>query len=520
MYDYFKEDHQINFKKAIGGKFKETNIFTLTSVKLFGAEDFIFNISGSSALKSLRARSFYTEILLEHVVDHVLANLELFRPNLLFYGGNEATLLLPNTDTTKNHLLKIQQEINSWCRKLFGVDLFFVITSVPLSPNDLKGKMPYKKIFERLAIKQDEHLNSFFSKKDIIELNNNPKESDRECTECQRLDCKFCEGLVRISNNLRDKNYFVIGNEKEFDIELPFNKSLNADILNQQARDKLKEHQIYTKFSYIDVASTKLYMADYDYGDFETIIEDSQGTKRLGTLLINIDNFSNAFINGFADEFVSISRTTEFSRGFVKFFKEYLNDLLKKRTIKARVIYSSGDEICVIGAWRDLINFAIYFYDDFNKFALDKMTISMAISMFKPKFPVSRMITHTKELMAESKKLKDISSITVFDKSNLYSLEDFKNDVIEHKLRIIQINLQNQIDIGAGFIYKFLDFVRESNQINISRLIYLISRIKEGGRIKESFADFLYQNALDKDQRQSLILALEIFILESRDDND
>ena len=48
--------------------------FLLLSMDMSGIQDFIYNISGSKALKSLRSRSFYLEIMLEVIVDQLLEN--------------------------------------------------------------------------------------------------------------------------------------------------------------------------------------------------------------------------------------------------------------------------------------------------------------------------------------------------------------------------------------------------------------------------------------------------------------
>ena len=77
--------------------------FLLLSMDMSGIQDFIYNISGSKALKSLRSRSFYLEIMLEVIVDQLLEKLELTRANLLYTGGGHAYLLVSNTDKGKKN---------------------------------------------------------------------------------------------------------------------------------------------------------------------------------------------------------------------------------------------------------------------------------------------------------------------------------------------------------------------------------------------------------------------------------
>lgn len=41
------------------------------------------------AMKSLRGRSFYLELFIEHIIDEILSNLELSRVNLIYSGGSQ-----------------------------------------------------------------------------------------------------------------------------------------------------------------------------------------------------------------------------------------------------------------------------------------------------------------------------------------------------------------------------------------------------------------------------------------------
>ena len=85
--------------------------FLLLSMDMSGIQDFIYNISGSKALKSLRSRSFYLEIMLEVIVDQLLEKLELTRANLLYTGGGHAYLLVSNTDKGKEKINQFNTEL-------------------------------------------------------------------------------------------------------------------------------------------------------------------------------------------------------------------------------------------------------------------------------------------------------------------------------------------------------------------------------------------------------------------------
>lgn len=528
MYDYFIYHEITDFKKATKPKFKNTLAFLLVSVKLEGAEDFIFNISGTNALKSLRARSLYVEMLLQHIVDNILESLSISRANLLFGGTHEYTMLLPNIPSALSALQEIQSQVNAWFAKYFKNAMFASIAHVVATPNDLKSK----EALINLITAQENKCNSFFTPQEINSLNKHSAQLlQRECRECKRTDqllkekdiCSLCNSLILISNDMRDKRYALINDDIECGIPLPFNQSLTLETLQQaQCEEENLPHRLYTKFSSISFPSIKLEMADYDYGDFDDIINQAQGVKRLGVLLVNIDNFSASLLNGFIPEYASISRTTAFSSSFTYFLKLYLNQSLQGQRTKARVIYSTGDNICIIGAWMELISFAKSFANDFKKFTLNKMTISMALGMFKYKLPITHMLKSTHQLMLAAKTVKGDNSICIFTPENTFDVITFENEVLDINLQTIRKHIKYD-DVGATFIYKFLFFLRsidtkEEGQINLARLAYLIASTKESGRMSQVFANFLYQSTLDATTRKHLILAFELYILEMRND--
>ena len=100
IFDYLNENNIHNYKDELFSKYENTKsfyqkeAFLLLSMDMSGIQDFIYNISGSKALKSLRSRSFYLELMLEVIVDQLLERLELTRANLLYTGGGHAYLLV------------------------------------------------------------------------------------------------------------------------------------------------------------------------------------------------------------------------------------------------------------------------------------------------------------------------------------------------------------------------------------------------------------------------------------------
>ncbi len=72
LYQYLNDKGTDNYKDVILGKeqklYKE-DCFLLCSMDISGIQSFIYTISSKNALKTLRARSFYLEIMMEHIID-------------------------------------------------------------------------------------------------------------------------------------------------------------------------------------------------------------------------------------------------------------------------------------------------------------------------------------------------------------------------------------------------------------------------------------------------------------------
>ena len=139
VYDYLVEQGNSNYRDILykkGDEFYNENAFLLCSMDISGIQNFIYTISSSKALKNLRARSFYLEIMMEHIVDQLLAELELSRANLLYTGGGHAYLLLPNTSKCRNVIDDFGKRLNHWLMHTFGIDIYMAIGYAECKLND------------------------------------------------------------------------------------------------------------------------------------------------------------------------------------------------------------------------------------------------------------------------------------------------------------------------------------------------------------------------------------------------
>ncbi|MGN1317643.1 MAG: type III-A CRISPR-associated protein Cas10/Csm1 [Lachnospirales bacterium] len=210
IYDY----KEILFKKS--EDFYNKNVFMIYSIDLSGIQNFIYNISSKSALKGLRARSFYLEILLESSIDELLSRAELCRANVLYTGGGHTYIIMPNTEKVKSIILDFEKELNMWLLENFDIGLFAAGGYAICSANDLKNKPEgsYKNIFTDVSKNISHKKLHRYSSSDILKLNSiNKKIYSSECSICHRIDilnkydeCSICSSLKNVSDMIINKN--------------------------------------------------------------------------------------------------------------------------------------------------------------------------------------------------------------------------------------------------------------------------------------------------------------------------
>ena len=117
----------------------EKPMFLLYSMDISGIQNFIYTISSKGALRGLRARSFYLEIVMEHMIDELLDRLSLCRTNLIYSGGGHCYLLLPNTVQVCETVEDQEREVNRWFMDTFGISLYVAGGYAPCSAKSLRN---------------------------------------------------------------------------------------------------------------------------------------------------------------------------------------------------------------------------------------------------------------------------------------------------------------------------------------------------------------------------------------------
>ena len=555
--------------------FRKKKAFILFSADFSGIQNFIFTVTTKNALKSLRSRSFFLEMTMEHFIDELLTACGVCRTNLLYSGGGHCYILLPNTEKTADAIEKWTGKFNKWLTENFGTSLYLASGYTECSPNDLTNTPaedePYKAMFRRVSQEISKKKMSRYTASQIIFLNKQLNEDEgRECRVCGRSDklikdkngdtysCSWCHTFESLSEKIIDSEmnvYLVLNRESDkADFCLPgFEGAVSFIITNEyNARKALFDDEdvvrIYTKnAAYSGLKySTKLYIGDYsDSSSMQDLAEQSMGVKRLAVCRMDVDDLGQAFIAGFEkknskspsekNHYVTISRTSQFSSEMSLFFKLYINSILdgsfrNRRPLHVTVVYSGGDDVFLAGAWGDVIEAAERIHDDFMEYNCGSLTISGGIGIFDDNYPIRLAANETAELEDSSKKLPSKDAVSLFEPgTHTYCWKDFEDDIEGIKLEELQYFFDdNENQRGNSFLYKLVELLRDAEtngKLPLARFAYILARLEPSKKSDlyqgyKAFEKNMYSWALDKEERRKLLTAIYIYVYSKRGGKD
>ncbi len=462
LYDYIKISSAIATAlfRYYGKEIKDINDdtpFLLIGGDLSGIQDFIYTISMRGALKSLRARSSFLELMMTDICLEIVDRLGLSRANIIYNGGGSFTILAQNTENAKETLEGIRKEVVEYLYEKFDGRLYLAMDWIEVNVKELKefkkGKNSLitilkNKINERKSKRFEEIIDKFKFYDNILKKH--------ECDICKKLltesevkyiyikekdiyiyVCEFCEALLYFGVSLPKVDGFIRAkedislylNQKSY-LKMPFSDiyAVNIEELKEELKHtnkKVFEGSLLLLKNSFDFSKVPepfdvipYIVADYakksdkekskgQIADFDELAENSKGAKRIGVLRADVDNLGLIF--GFGLENPSLPRIATLSRFLDYFFKGYLNTIIENdikgvpkipkdnKEPNIVVVYAGGDDLFIVGAWDEVFNLAFKINEMFRKYVGENpyITLSAGLGYFDEKFPLSRMATTT-----------------------------------------------------------------------------------------------------------------------------
>lgn len=285
IWEYLKENQIFDYKNFLYDRAKEaycTEMFVLYSMDISGIQKFIYQIHSEGALRELRGRSFYLEILIEHIIDELLNELGLSRANLIYSGGGHCYLLIPNTKGALSIIEDQERKINEWLIKWFGTELYIAAGGSKCSAENLQNVPDgsYADLYKNISAEISRKKLHRYSAEQIMTLNFKKNDGTRECKSCHKTAivnadgrCPICSSLHKISNAVLYSKFFAVLSEKEQGaLPLTNNKYLVSYADEKELSECMKRETYIRAYSKNILYSgknitTKLWIGDYTNGD-------------------------------------------------------------------------------------------------------------------------------------------------------------------------------------------------------------------------------------------------------------
>lgn len=428
---------------AVFAQEPEATHLSLVTGDLSGIQNFIYTISSDGALKSLRARSFFLELVTEEVVQQLLEKLNLPRTNVIYAGGGNLYILAAVTEETSQAIAQVREQLNGWLFKQFQGKVFLALDCSEFKAEDLKSNQ-FACRWQEATKKLAEHKSRKFSKQ--INYVIAAKPAHEPCKVCHRDDvrslsplnsqeadsvlaCGTCRRLYHLGGQLLKVQAIVRSRKPVSQKRLHLNFPSGAIYYNlfddpRQAIDSADSNLVllvnnWTVRDYQSNNTALLLLGNY--GEQSKVEPNSsirasemadvaEGIKRVGYLRMDVDRLGQIFAKGLGEK-QNLPRLAGLSRLMSYFFKVYLNSLAKFRhsnflsqadvltnakwlSQSARLnlffIYAGGDDLFVSGTWNEVVEFAFDIYQCFRAYTgyNPNITLSGGINLAVPKFPL------------------------------------------------------------------------------------------------------------------------------------
>lgn len=527
------------FAAALFEYHKEKNDETETSLKtdekkflfvngdISGIQNYIFDLktSGDNA-KLLRAKSFQLWALGEIVSQYIVKQFSVTYANILTSAGGKFIILLPNTEKAKNRLEQLRLEIEEYFLNEFAGKLTFIVSGgTEADYSDLKSQNVQElmnKIGDDGDIAKSKKMQNILKvKNDAFKTLYKTLQENGECPKCgvfpaARLDgsdderqCKSCEKLIEIGGKL----------VKSAKVEL-FSDELKhfGDMvkLHEWDRDIAFYYSVNDYTPGLPLVNLPYVAPKNEYEElltFEEIANCSTGNKKIALFKADIDNLGLVFSQSLGSR-MSFSRYADLSHqlhyffsGFYAWFvntqKDRFGNLYKDRIY---TVFSGGDDLCILGTWESVMQFAGDFQKELCKFTNNNpsVTISGGIALANAKLPVRNLADEAETLLEKSKGKDGKNAVTVF--GTTVSWEEYAvclsdGNYLDEKLK--------EEKLSTGVVYKFIDFAnraektlgRKNGVADVSELI----KINAKDRIwKSNLVYVLARDVTDKDLHEKL----------------
>lgn len=500
---------------------------------LSGIQSFIYDVEDEGALRNLRARSFYLELLAQHAITRVLEDAGVSRAHVTYVGGGGFQLLLPAR--AERVLTAFRDAFDDWLWHEHGGTLGFLLVWARVPTADLldgsRTAAHQRELSARLAHAKAQRRHGklarvFAERADPFELaarrargedalrhfgQQLPKAAYLEVSTAAPAGGSWVQvhdRWYRPTRERPDGPRFALNSLDDLDATpmLTGNHVTRlGDVPPHLRLDTGEAHDPARVATHEELAALAL------------------GQPRLALYRCDADNMGSFFAGGIPGH--NLKRHATLSRLMALFFQGYANAIAARATPLLpsvpqadrerhgryiNFVYSGGDDAVVVGPWNEVLAFAVDFRRAYRRFTGGNPHLGLSGGSFiaKAKYPLRRMAEHAEHAEQLAKQVgRDDTNVerrkdgfVPFLMSEapgqerrlarrwdvFMNLERNDEDTLERTLGVLQVilRLARRADPGGielatsrQFLWKLRDFVeREGDVWRVPLLHYAIAR--------------------------------------------
>ncbi len=409
----------------------EAEPFLLVLGDFSGVQKFVYTISSKGALKTLRGRSFFLELLTEHLVYDLLTGLGLSSANLLWSGGARFSLLLPNSSRTSELLDKVCRQVNRYLLREHDGKLYLALAWQVIDKAGFYEPQT-RPVIDELGRKKRRKFEQFLRNDHFTDVLGPQQPTREECQVCHKDTdrawqrkigetdvqlCAFCSACLTLGQKLPSARFVSRGPRG-----LTF-AGLQYGI--EDARWLINDWDL----GHYGPGDRQLLLARYGgEQDFMDMAKAAAGANDIGGLRMDVDSLGDLFdtwLRAIPAKPLLLYQSI-LSRELKYFFGYYLNSICMDKDVA--IVYASGDDLFIAGAWNDIAELAFEIRAAFKEFTCHNplVNISGGFVVQHPKYPLYHLAeaAHEAEQLAkentgQNEKTKD--SVALFYKSPVFA---------------------------------------------------------------------------------------------------
>jgi CRISPR-associated protein Csm1 len=367
--------------------------FRLIAGDISGIQKFIYNISSDGALKSLRARSFFLELLTIEIVHQLLSKLQLPESNVIYAGGGNIYILAADLPEVETIVAEVQHKLNDWFITKYQGQLYLALDSIGFPQADI-NTAKFAEYWKTLTTqKLSDQKNRKFSSPALLARILEITDSHEPCKVCHQDNsedlqplnpqepnsvpaCITCRSMFQLGTQLfksrliirsdtrpdyadypqyvafdfgADAGYYRVygrpepGNEDNLNLAESIDRAIDHAKAEKNTTNILLidnwDLDNYRKLPMQPILLGNYYQTDDISPDVrrdafikaEELATKASGIDRVGYLQMDVDNLGQIFANGLPER--SLTQLTALSRQMNYFFKVYLNSLAAERKV-------------------------------------------------------------------------------------------------------------------------------------------------------------------------------------------